>query len=249
MMNIVLLTGATGLIGRVLTKSFLERGDQVIVTSRSKEKLEALITEVGGKNIFGCKVDLLADDAVDVIKDFLESNELQPNYLVNNARSLEFLRTADFRRIETKQWLSEYALDVVVPYKLTMMLSEMPVGRLQSVVNVSSMYGLLAYNDYLCEGAKSISFQYGTAKAALIHLTKQLAVSLAPTKIGVNSISYGGVEGRADDAFKTRYAKLCPARKMLSTDELAGHVLYLCSDASAGMTGHNLVVDGGFSAW
>ena len=249
MAETVLLTGATGLIGKVLAKNFLEHGYRVVVTSRSNEKLEALCNEFDRKNVFGCEVDLVADDAIDVIRNFLEANDLKPNYLVNNARSLEFLRTADFRRIDKSQWLGEYALDVIVPYNLTMLLSEMPGNRLQSVVNVSSMYGLLAYNDYLCEGAKSISFQYGTAKAALIQLTRQLAVSLAPQHIRVNAISYGGVVGRADEAFQRRYAKLCPERKMLSTDEIAGHVLYLCSEASAGMTGHNLIVDGGFSAW
>ena len=244
----VLLTGATGLIGQVLVENFIERGDRVIVTSRSAEKLEALCDRFERKNILGCRVDLLADNALDVIKNFLEANEIALQYLINNARSLEFLKTKDFRRIDRAQWLGEYALDVVVPYELTMMLSDMPDSRLQSVVNVSSMYGLLAYNDFLCEGAKSISFQYGTAKAALIQLTRQLAVSLAP-RVRVNAISYGGVEGRADDAFKRRYAQLCPMRKMLSTEEIAGHAMYLCSSAAAGMTGHNLIVDGGFSAW
>lgn len=245
----VFLTGATGLIGKVLAKNFLEHGYRVIVTSRSKEKLEALCNEFERKNIFDCQVDLLADDSIDVIRNFLESNTLKPNYLVNNARSLEFLKTTDFRQIDKSQWLGEYALDVVVPYNLTMLLSGMSDSRLKSVVNVSSMYGLLAYNDYLCEGAKSIAFQYGAAKAALIQLTRQLAVSLAPKHIRVNAISYGGVAGRADEAFQRRYATLCPERKMLSKDEIAGHALYLCSDASAGMTGHNLIVDGGFSTW
>ena len=244
-MRTIFLTGATGLIGKMLTKKFLERGDRVVFTSRSPEKVEALCALFDRKNIFGCPINLIEDDALEKVKTFLASNNLEPQYLVNNARSLDVLKTSDFRRIDKEQWFGEYMLDVVVPYNLTILLSE--IAELRAVVNVSSMYGMLAYNDYLREGSKAISIQYGTAKAALIHLTRELAVRLAP--IRVNAISYGGVVGRTDAAFQKRYAQLCPSRRMLSEEDVVGHVMYLCSEEASGMTGHNLVVDGGFSAW
>ena len=243
-MKTVLLTGGTGLIGRMLMKKFLEQNYRVVITSHSPKKLDEFH---GQKNIFGCCVDLLSEDAIEKVNDFLASNDLKPQYLVNNARSLEFLDTRDFRRIDKSQWLGEYLLDVVIPYNLTILLSEMPGSRLESVVNIASMYGFLAYNNWLREGTKAISLHYGTSKAALIQLTRELAVQLAP--IRVNAISYGGVVGRTDTAFQERYAQLCPSRKMLSEEDVAGHVMYLCSKASSGMTGHNLIVDGGFSAW
>ena len=251
--NSVFLTGATGLLGTCFLENFLSQGYQVIFTTTSDKKLENFFDRYktfrdDGK-LYGCRADLLADDAIETIKNFLDANNLNPHYLVNNARSLEFLKIDDFRKIDKEKWIGEYLLDVVVPYNLTIFFSELKDSRLKSVVNVTSMYGMLAYNEYLCEGSKAIAIHYGTSKAALIQLTRELAVRLAPSGIRVNCISYGGVSGRADESFQNRYAKLCPSKKMLSKKDVAGHVLYLCSEASSGMTGHNLVVDGGFSIW
>ena len=117
------------------------------------------------------------------------------------------------------------------------------------IINIASMYGLLPYNDYLCEGSKAICINYGVCKAGLLQLTREMAIRLAGQGIRVNAISYGGVIGRADEAFIERYARLCPSKKMLDLNEVSGHAIYLCSDQSLGMTGHNLVVDGGFSVW
>ena len=112
------------------------------------------------------------------------------------------------------------------------------------------MYGMNAFNPNLYgEGAFRPPLQYACAKAALIHLTKCLAVQFAPQKIAVNCVTYGGVEGRVDDEFKKRYAKLCPMGRMMSADETVGAVDFLLSDKAAYMTGQNIVVDGGWGVW
>lgn len=90
---------------------------------------------------------------------------------------------------------------------------------------------------------------YRVAKAGLIHLTKNLSVQLARKGIKVNSISYGGIEGRVKNEFKKRYAKICPIGRMLKLDEVAGAVEFLVTDMSLGMTGHNLIVYGGWTIW
>jgi NAD(P)-dependent dehydrogenase (short-subunit alcohol dehydrogenase family) len=78
-------------------------------------------------------------------------------------------------------------------------------------------------------------------------LTKELAVRLAGRHIRVNAISFGGVEGRVNEAFKARYAQFCPLGRMLNDNDLAGPVEFLATPASSGVTGHNLVVDGGWT--
>ncbi len=90
---------------------------------------------------------------------------------------------------------------------------------------------------------------YLAAKAAHIHLTHDLAVRLAKKNVRVNCISYGGIEGRVDEAFKERYAQMCPSGRMLNDSDLAGPVMFLLSEAASGVTGHNLVADGGWSLW
>ena len=123
-------------------------------------------------------------------------------------------------------------------------------SKLKNIINVSSIYGMVAptpgiYKDF----EKESPINYGVAKAALIQLTRELAVRLADKNIRVNSISYGGVEGRADKNFKKRYGQFCPDGRMLRRDEVYGAISFLLSEASSGMTGHNLVVDGGWTIW
>lgn len=244
----VLVTGATGLIGKAITRALLKRGDTVVYTTTNKEKIALMQVEMGADDtkLVGIELDLTDDNASEKLADELAERAIKIDYLVNNARSLESVKITDYHDIKRDKWQGEYLLDVIVPYELTMKIAAM--NTLKGVVNISSMYGLIGYNDYLCSGSNAISINYGTAKAALIQLTRELAVRLAPT-VQVNAISFGGVAGRADNAFLARYKKLVPTEKMLAPEETAGHVLYLCSKASSGMTGANLVVDGGFTAW
>lgn len=112
------------------------------------------------------------------------------------------------------------------------------------------MYGIVPPNKHLYEdGYSSSPIQYGIAKAAQIQLSKELCVRFADEGIRVNTISFGGFEGRVNDDFKNRYAKLCPQGKMLSIDKVFPSIWFLASSDSDGMTGHNLVIDGGWSVW
>lgn len=250
-MACVLITGATGLIGKMFVRAFLTRGDLVVYTTSSDSKIADMESEFpdAGARLKGCVVNLLAHNAMEVLANFLREQNVYPDYVINNARSLDNVHITDYHDIAIEKWLGEYQLDVVVPYQMAMMLLKNSRRKLKGIVNISSMYGFLAYNDYLCEKKPAIPINYGVSKAALVQLTRELAVRMAADDVRVNAISYGGVSGRTDTAFQQRYAHLCPTQKMLTENEVAGHALYLCSEASLGMTGQNIVVDGGFSAW
>ena len=115
---------------------------------------------------------------------------------------------------------------------------------------MGSMYGTVAANPHLyTDPTMQSPLHYGVAKAALMHLTKELAVRLVGKGIQVNCVAFGGVEGRVDDAFKQRYAQLCPMGRMLKDNEIAGPVEMLLSDRCSGVNGHTLLVDGGWSIW
>lgn len=252
--NTILITGGTGILGSAFIRHFVTRGAHVLFTSRSREKIEAVEAEVApllrGNRLVGICVDLETETAVDAIIDALNTAALWPTALVNNARNLEHLQVPDDGLPHRQKWLGEYLLDVVVPFDLTMRLSRHAQGRLDSVVNISSLYGVVATNPGLYDHPlRESPIHYGVAKAALIHLTKELAVRLAPKEIRVNAISYGGVEGRATEEFKQRYAKHLPLGRMLRQEEVVGALEFLVGSGSRGMTGHNLVVDGGWSVW
>jgi NAD(P)-dependent dehydrogenase (short-subunit alcohol dehydrogenase family) len=131
-----------------------------------------------------------------------------------------------------------------------MALATQKNSQIRRVVNIGSQYGTVAVNPHLyIDPVKQSPLHYGVAKAALAHLTKELAVRLAGKNIQVNCVAFGGVEGRVDDAFKERYAKLCPMGRMLRDDEVVGPVDMLLSDKCSGITGHVLAVDGGWGIW
>ena len=141
-------------------------------------------------------------------------------------------------------------MGVFIPYQLTMSLIKQSRNNLKKVVNISSIYGLVAPNTNLYNSLGEISpVHYGVTKAALIQLTKDLAVRNAKKDIQINCIAYGGVKGRVNKEFEERYGNLCPSGTMLSEDDLSGPLDFLLSNNSKEINGHVLVVDGGWTIW
>ena len=241
----ILITGGTGKIGSQLVEHFHAQGRTVVFTSRSDENIAK--TVAGREGLFGVKVDFRDGQAVETIISALDRLGIGVAELVNNARDLAALGVAEDGTVSADNWIAEYRIDVVLPYQLTLALAKR--GGLRKVVNVSSMYGMNSFNPHLYEGPFRPPLQYACAKAALIHLTKCLAVQFAPEKIAVNCVTYGGVEGRVDEGFKKRYAALCPMERMMRDDETVGSVDFLLSDKAAYITGQNIVVDGGWGIW
>jgi NAD(P)-dependent dehydrogenase (short-subunit alcohol dehydrogenase family) len=248
----ILITGGTGKLGRSLVSHFLASGDSVIATARTENSLGQLIKEHSGvgEKLTGFQVDLRAPRAINNLCEQLQQKRLSPDCLVNSARSQDFLKINDDGLISRENFAGEFLLDVIVPYELTMALVAQDGGRLRRVVNVGSQYGTVAANPHLyADSIKQSPLHYGVAKAALVHLTKELAVRLATQEIQVNCVAFGGVEGRVDADFKKRYQQLCPLGRMLRDDEVAGPVDMLLSDYCSGVTGHVLAVDGGWTIW
>ena len=248
----ILITGGTGKLGSQFVKHFLAQGYTVIVTSRNPKNLNDLNKTVKsshkGKRLLGLVVDLEKISAAQEIYESLHKKKVSLDALINNARNKDYLSMSNSGPSRS-HWLGEFFLDVVVPYELSLALTT-KFFTLKSIINVSSMYGVVAANPKLYNNpTKESPIHYSVAKAALIHLTKELAVRLAQKGVRVNCISYGGVEGRAGEDFKKRYAQFCPSGRMLKDSEVVGAAEFLVSDASLGMTGHNLMVDGGWSVW
>lgn len=248
----LLITGGTGILGQAFVSGFLNAGWDVCFTSRSSQKeVEARFPKwATDSRCHLLQVDLETHDALPVILEGLSRRAFFPTALINNARNVRHLKLDQRGRVARADFLGEFQLDVVVAYELALELSEAADSELKSIVNVSSIYGSVVANPALYEDfARQSPVQYGVAKAALNHLTRELAVRLAPKQIRVNSVSYGGVVGRADRAFMDRYARMCPSGRMLQPDEVLGPALFLAADASIGVNGHNLIVDGGWSIW
>ncbi len=238
-MTSILLTGATGRIGTCLTRHFRLKGWRVLAVSRSEANLEALERQTKGP---GDLTSIVADIADDDGLDEVVYRSRGVSHLVNNARDVRNLAKSGYA-----EWAAEFRMGVFVPNALATRLAEHE--NLQSVVNVSSIYGVVAVNPSLyADPSLRSPVHYGVTKAALVHLTRELSVTLAP-RIRVNAVSYGGVEGRADADFRRRYSIMTPSGRMLSDEDIPGPVDFLTSTAASAVTGINMMVDGGWTAW
>jgi NAD(P)-dependent dehydrogenase (short-subunit alcohol dehydrogenase family) len=118
-----------------------------------------------------------------------------------------------------------------------------------SIVLFGSTYGLVGPDFQLYEDTPMANpAAYGVSKAGLLQLVRYLATALAPG-VRVNAISPGGVERGQPEVFQARYRERTPLGRLATEEDLKGAIAYLASDLSSYVTGHNLVVDGGWTAW
>ncbi len=202
-MSSILITGGTGNFGQRFIRQFLSNGWTVLFTSTSQTGVDKLLDEhQGDERLYGFVADFTEDGRVSALVDQV-LKELGPiEHLINNARSLDSLKIGDDGVTVREHFLQEFLLDVIAPYELSMAFAKAQPYELKTIVNIGSMYGLVAPNPKLYEDfEKESPIQYGVSKAALVHLTKELAVRLANDFIRVNCIAYGGEASRVDQAF------------------------------------------------
>ena len=231
---------------------FANKGWVVLFTSTSRLRSQDLLDELGQpERVIGFVYHLNEPGAPEKLIEEVNSGGHTVNHLVNNARSQESLQLNPLGQTDRRHFMDEYLLDVVVPYELSILLFNSQPDELRTITNIGSQYGVVASNPYLSGGdaSQQSAIQYGVAKAALNHLTKELAVRMAGRNVRVNCVAFGGVDGRVDRAFKARYADLTPSRRMLSEEEVEGPVAFLTSEASSSITGQTIRADGGWTIW
>lgn len=257
--RVALVTGAAGHLGQSIVAGLCEAGAQVILNGRTAEKLEELQAQF---NYLGYRTSTAAFDIKDETKVKELLNNIARDYkrldiVVNNANSsstgtMETANPEDFDQV--------YQINVTAPFnivKLAVPLLE-KTAKLNyggtSVINITSMYGVVSPDPaiYGDSGVNSPPY-YGTAKAGLIQLTRYMACHLASRQIRVNCISPGPFPPPAiKDQKAGFYNNLCrknPMGRIGFADELKGATVFLASDASSYVTGINLSVDGGWTAW
>ena len=246
-MRKILITGGTGLIGSQLVLESVQNNHFVMFTSTSIKAGKELIRkfDLNPKKCIPIELDFSNEGALKELKEQLI--EL-PDTIIQNARSTETLSLDQKGRVSEDNFQKEFYFGVTFPYKLINFLQDQKAD-LKDIIFISSIYGNVAPNHFLYNNfERESAVNYGVVKAAQIHFTKELAVRLAP-KTRVNAISFGGVEGRADDAFINRYGKLTPSGRMLNKQDLYPTVKYLLDNPNLNITGENIKVDGGWTIW
>ncbi len=246
--RVALVTGGGGRLGRAFATALGTAGADVVVTGRDAERLAGTAAALGERAAGTVVADLAAPGGVDTLFDAFEREHARLDILVNNAG---IAARAPFGELTAEILHELYAVDVVAPLLAAQRAAAlMPDGG--KIVNIGSIYGAVGVDSRLYEGAPDMvpaSPAYVACKGALVALTRDLAVHLAPREIQVNLLSPGGIEAGQPESFQERYAARTPAGRMGRPPDVGGTLVWLCAAASDYVTGQNILVDGGFTAW
>lgn len=259
-----IITGAAGLLGKQFCLALAQAGANIVMADLAYDVAAENAAEFKklGFNAIAVKVDvsdpssvklmvnqaLTAFGSVDVL---INSAALDPKFDSANVSTQDF---NDFETYSLNSW--KKALDVnLTGMFLASQAAVLPMleqGR-GVIVNISSMYGLVGPDQRLYEqpdGTRQFKpVYYSVTKAGVLGFTRYLATYYAGKNIRVNALTPGGVFNDHDALFTEQYSTRTVLGRMANLDEMNAAMLFLCSDASSYMTGSNLVVDGGWTAW
>jgi NAD(P)-dependent dehydrogenase (short-subunit alcohol dehydrogenase family) len=251
--RVAVVTGGMGQLGQVYLAGLAERGMRV-----------ACFDVAGGDvpdGVRAYEVDVTDRSAVAAALESVRAEWGVPHVLLNNA-GLDSPPDAPEDEVGPFEDYPEASFDDVmdVNVKGTLLCCQVVGGAMAregrgSVVNVSSVYGLLSPPQDLYEFRRAQGetyfkpVAYSVSKSAILNLTRYLATYWAKDGVRVNTLTLGGVENDQPQEFLDAFAARSPMGRMLDAREALGAVVFLASDASSYVTGSNIVVDGGWSAW
>ena len=249
-----MITGGSGVLGTVFARALADQGAQIVIADIDEGRSIACAAEIAkssGRRCLGISLDVSDQVVVEGAIRLVEDTFGRIDILINNAAAQP---PGMFARLE------DYSVDVwnkVMAVNLTgqflMARSVAPIMLRQkrgSIINISSIYGVVGPNQHIYEGSKfNTPPSYSASKAGVLGLTRYLATYWADRGIRVNSITPGGVFREHKDPFLANYCAHVPMGRMAEQNELCGAVIYLACNASSYVTGHNLIVDGGWTAW
>lgn len=249
--RVIIVTGGFGRLGPVVAETIESRGGFAIVTSRNESTVSRFNEE---SKRLGRRMEArtlrFSDEAE--LEQFVETVLAEHegiHGLVNNAyAALDQGYEADcsFRSWETAT-RTNVASAVLLASAL---VDRREQSGIASIVNVGSIYGLVApdFNMYPPE-RNPPSIEYGATKAALLYVTRYLAAQWGGLGVRVNAVSPGGIRHEQSEAFLERYAASVPMGRMVDKLEVAATICFLLGAESSGITGHDIVVDGGRCIW
>lgn len=256
-----IVTGALGLIGRDFCRALYESGGSVVVTDLDHAACVERAAQLGDRAL-GHGADITNPESLMGLRDAALARFGHLDVLVNNAAINDkfespaaMAKDSMFENYPLQLWKRSLDANVTGTFLACQILgTPMAQRRMGSIVNIASTYGIVAPDQGLYkkpDGTQPFykSPAYPTTKAAVLNFTRYLAAYWGPTGVRVNALSPGGVENGQDGYFVEAYAKRTPLGRMASPRDYAGAIVFLASDASSYMTGANLVVDGGWTAW
>ena len=254
--KVILLTGSSGLLGRLYSIGLSEAGATVILADKDIALSKKLVKEIRKKynnDSIAIKVNLESKRSISAMINTVNSKFSKIDVLINNAayQGNSKIRKSGFENLSLDIWNNAMNINLTSIFLTCQLVGKQMIKQQYgNIINIGSTYGIVAPDQkiYGNSGQNSAAF-YAATKSGLIHLTKYLATYWEGKGIRVNSLSPGGVFNNQDPEFIKNYAKKTPMNRMANKEEYVDSLIFLASDASSYMTGSNLVVDGGWTAW
>jgi len=243
------VVGGAGLIGRPVSRGLAEHGATVVIADLDDERGETVAESIGEDAWFE-RVDVTDENDVERLVETVVEESGSLDILVNTAyprnenygQSYEQLTLADWRE-NVDLHLNSY---FYVAYLASLVMSKQPSGG--SIINLGSIYGVQAPDFDIYDGLDLTSpVEYAAIKGAILNLSRYMASYLGEEGVRVNTVSPGGIINDQASPFVERYESRPPIERMGRPEDIVGAVVYLASDAASYVTGHNLVVDGGWT--
>lgn len=262
--KIVVVTGGVGQLGRQFSLSLVERGAKVAIFDTRVD--DGFVTQRFGEdarneNLMFLQVDITNRASIAAALGRVTAKWGAPHGLVNNA-ALDSPPNSPAEENGPFETYPEESWDRVMEVNVKgLMLCCQAVGGAMaqagrgSIINISSMYGLVSPDQriYKYREANGKAFfkpvAYSASKSALFNLTRYMATYWAEKGVRVNTVTFAGVFNSQDAEFLKGYCAHVPLGRMANEDEYNGAVIFLISDASSYMTGSNMIIDGGWTAW
>jgi NAD(P)-dependent dehydrogenase (short-subunit alcohol dehydrogenase family) len=267
--KVAVVTGARGLLGRQHCLALALAGADVVATDLSQEKCSELAVELArslpreaDNRIVGLSSDVTRTASLHYLRDAVLEKFGKVDILVNNAAVNDMFESpavagelSKFENYPLEMWQRSIDVNVTGVFLCSQIIgAEIVRSGGGSIINIASTYGVVAPDQSLYrrpDGTQSFykSAAYPVSKGAVLSFTRFLAAYWGGASVRVNALSPGGVENAQDDYFIERYSARTPLGRMASATDYQGALVFLASDASAYMTGANLVVDGGWTCW
>ena len=263
--RVIILTGGAGMLGREYALALAGAGAHVVIADTDVDSGAKVVAEADsrepGSGTF-VETDVTSKASVQAMVARTLDARGRIDGLVNNAAIDPKFDTShvgehldSFEDFPLEQWDRSVAVNLTGMFLCAQAVARPMLARRGGViVNISSIYGLVGPDQRIYEtpGMTTTLYKpvsYPVTKSAVLGLTRYLATYWSGKHIRVNTLTLGGVFGGHSDEFVRRYSSRTPLGRMANRNEYCGALLFLLSDASSYMTGANLVVDGGWTAW
>jgi NAD(P)-dependent dehydrogenase (short-subunit alcohol dehydrogenase family) len=262
--KVVIITGGLGQLGRQFSLSLLERGAKVVVFDIQAD--EQKISERFGKgwgdhNLIFFPADITLRDSVEEGLKMVVSKWGVPHALINNAAldsppNSPIEENGPFETYPGTSWDKVMQVNVKGTFICCQVIGgQMAYSGGGSIINICSTYGIVGPDQRIYEyrSKRGEPFYkpaaYSASKSAIVNFTRYCATYWAGKNVRVNTLTFGGVFNNQDDNFLKGYCDRVPLGRMAREDEYNGAIIFLISDASSYMTGSNMIIDGGWTAW